>query len=109
MIVLKIVQMQNPRPLGVTILAILTVISGIGFLVSVILVPLGIANLVVAYGLWKGKRWAWTITLVLSFIGIALGLASIATGTIIAIWPVIINAIVVYYLYRPNVKAFFGR
>jgi uncharacterized membrane protein (DUF2068 family) len=101
--------MQNPRPLGVTILAILTVISGIGFLVSVILVPLGIANLVVAYGLWKGKRWAWTITLVLSFIGIALGLASIATGTIIAIWPVIINAIVVYYLYRPNVKAFFGR
>ena len=109
MIVLKIIQMQNPRPLGVTILAILTVISGIGFLVSVILVPLGIANLVVAYGLWKGKRWAWTITLVLSFIGIALGLASIATGTIIAIWPVIINAIVVYYLYRPNVKAFFGR
>jgi uncharacterized membrane protein (DUF2068 family) len=109
MIVLKIVQMQNPRPLGVTILAILTVISGIGFLVSVILVPLGIANLVVAYGLWKGKRWAWTITLVLSFIGIALGLASIATGNIVSIWPVIINAIVIYYLYRPNVKAFFGR
>ena len=101
--------MQSPGPLGVTILAILTVISGIGFLVSVILVPLGIANLVVAYGLWKGKRWAWTITLVLSFIGIALGLASIATGTIVAIWPVIINAIIIYYLYRPNVKAFFGR
>jgi len=101
--------MQSPRPLGVTILAVLTVISGIGFLVSVILVPLGIANLVVAYGLWKGKRWAWTITLVLSFIGIALGLASIATGTIVSIWPVIINAIVIYYLYRPNVKAFFGR
>jgi len=101
--------MQSPRPLGVTILAILTVISGIGFLVSVILVPLGIAMLVVAYGLWKGKRWAWTITLVLSFIGIALGLASIATGNIVSIWPVIINAIVVYYLYRPNVKAFFGR
>src|SRR2546423_9738152 len=106
---IKIIQMQSPGPLGVTILAILTVISGIGFLVSAILVPLGIANLVVAYGLWKGKRWAWTITLVLSFIGIALGLASIATGTIVAIWPVIINAIIIYYLYRPNVKAFFGR
>ena len=106
--------MQSPRPLGVTILAILTVISGIGFLVSVILVPLGIAMLVVAYGLWKGKRWAWTITLVLSFIGIALGLAEfIATGTIVAkgssAISVIINAIVIYYLYRPNVKAFFGR
>jgi uncharacterized membrane protein (DUF2068 family) len=101
--------MENPRPLGVTILAILTIISGIGFLVSVILIPLGIANLVVAYGLWKGKKWAWTITLVLSLIGIALGLASVVTGSIVAIWPVIINAIVIYYLYRPNVKAFFGR
>jgi uncharacterized membrane protein (DUF2068 family) len=101
--------MENPRPLGVTILAILTVISGIGFLVSVILIPLGIANLIVAYGLWKGKKWAWTITLVLSLIGIALGLASVVTGSIVAIWPVIINAIVIYYLYRPNVKAFFGR
>jgi len=101
--------MELNRPLGVTILAILTVISGIGLLVTVILIPLGIANLVVAYGLWKGKRWAWTITLVLSLIGIALGLASIVTGSIVAIWPVIINAIVIYYLYRPNVKAFFGR
>ena len=101
--------MENARPLGVTILAILTVISAIGFLISVILIPLGIAFLVMAYGLWKGKGWAWTITLVLSFIGIALGLASIVSGSIVAILSVVINAIIIYYLYRPNVKAFFGK
>ncbi|MGC2425726.1 MAG: hypothetical protein WA421_01715 [Nitrososphaeraceae archaeon] len=101
--------MQKSRPLGVTIIALLTIISGIGFLVSIILIPLGIAFLVMAYGLWKGKGWAWTITLVLSFIGIALGLASIVTGNVVSILPVIINAIIIYYLYRPDVKVFFGK
>jgi uncharacterized membrane protein (DUF2068 family) len=101
--------MQTSRPLGVTIIALLTIISGIGFLVSIILIPLGIAFLVMAYGLWKGKGWAWTITLVLSFIGIALGLASIVTGNVVSILPVIINAIIIYYLYRPDVKVFFGK
>jgi uncharacterized membrane protein (DUF2068 family) len=62
-----------------------------------------------AYGLWKGKGWAWTITLVLSFIGIAFGLASIVTGNIGAVFHLIINIIVVYYLYRPHVKVFFGK
>jgi uncharacterized membrane protein (DUF2068 family) len=101
--------MQKSRPLGVSIIALLTIISAIGFLVSIILIPLGIAFLVMAYGLWKGKGWAWTITLVLSFIGIALGLASIVTGKIVELLPVIINAIIIYYLYRPDVKVFFGK
>jgi hypothetical protein len=51
-----------------------------------------------AYGLWRGKRWAWTITVILSFIGIALGAASIVTGNIAAIFHLIINALVIYYL-----------
>jgi hypothetical protein len=110
---------QKHRPLGVTIIAILTIIGGIGFLASGIaglsagigaaLIALGIAYFVMAYGLWKGKGWAWTITIILSFIGIALGVASIAIGNIGAIFHIIINAIVVYYLYRPHVKAFFGK
>jgi uncharacterized membrane protein (DUF2068 family) len=122
---------QKHRPLGVTIIAILTIIGGIGFLASGIaavvaapflsdmeglsagigaaLMALGIAYFVMAYGLWKGKGWAWTITLVLSFIGIVLGIASIVTGNIGAVFHLIINIIVVYYLYRPNVKMFFGK
>lgn len=77
--------------------------------VGIGLVVLGIAYLVMAYGLWRGKRWAWTITMILSLIGIVLGAVSIVTGNIAAIFNLIINAIVLYYLFRPHVKVFFGK
>lgn len=73
------------------------------------LVALGIAYLVMAYGLWRGKRWAWTITMILSLIGIAVGTVSIVSGNLAAIFTLIINGIVLYYLYRPQVKVFFGK
>jgi hypothetical protein len=117
--------MEKHRPLGVTIIAILAILGGIGFLFSGsaafallpiagiviggILVIIGLAYFVMAYGLWNGKKWAWTITLILSTIGIILGIASIAIGNVGALFQIIINAIVIYYLYRPNVKAYFGK
>ena len=73
------------------------------------LVALGIAYFVMAYGLWRGKQWAWTITMILSIIGIVMGGISIVTGNFAAIFHLIINAIVLYYLYRPHVKMFFGK
>jgi len=110
---------QIHRPLGVTIIAILTAIGGIVFLASgavflligigIIFLVIGIAFLVVAYGLWRGKRWAWTVTLILSVIGIILAIASIAIGNVGAIVSIIIHGVVIYYLYRPNVKEFFGK
>ena len=110
---------QKHRPLGVTIIAILVVIGGILFLFSgivlliigigILLIALGIAYFVMAYGLWNGRGWAWTITLILSVIGIIIAIVSIAAGNVAAIINVIIHGIVIYYLYRPNVKAFFGK
>jgi uncharacterized membrane protein HdeD (DUF308 family) len=110
---------QKHRPLGVTIISILTAIGGIVFLASgavllvvgigIILLALGIAYFVMAYGLWTGKRWAWTITLILSVIGIIVAIASIVAGNVGAIISIIIHGVVIYYLYRPNVKAFFGK
>jgi uncharacterized membrane protein HdeD (DUF308 family) len=107
------------RPLGVTIIAVLTAIGGIIFLASgavllligigIIFLALGVAYLVMAYGLWTGKRWAWTITLILSGIGIILAIISIAAGNIGSIVSIIIHAVVIYYLYRPSVKVYFGK
>ena len=131
-------QENKHRPFGVTILAILTIIAGIAFLANgvtaatiapflsatntsqtllvglsvgagVALLALGIAYFVMAYGLLKGKGWAWTITVLLSYIGIALGLVSIVTGHVGAIFNVIINALILYYIYRPHVKSYFGK
>ena len=132
-------QQQKHRPLGVTIIAILTIIGGIAFLASGItavtvapflsgtgtnntnmlaglsavtgaaLLTLGLAYFVMALGLLKGKGWAWSLTVVLSCIGIALGLVSTVTGNIGAIFNVVINGVILYYIYRPYVKSFFGK
>lgn len=117
--------MQSNRPLGVTIIAILAILGGIGSLLSgftvlvilpiiglvlgSILIIIGLAYFAVAYGLWKGLSWAWSITLIISIIGIIVGLGSIIVGNVGAIFHVIVNIIVIYYLYRPNVRAYFGK
>jgi len=77
-----------------------------------------------AYGLWKGKGWAWTISIIVLFIGIAISIASVSItstgvfsnagsnllGDIVSgIVSIGISAFIVYYLYRPHVKAYFGK
>jgi hypothetical protein len=157
---------RKHRPLGVTIIAILTIIGGIllllggfslialGTLTSVappyttttnphplgqffgvisaaigsVLLVIGIGYIVMFYGLLKGKRWAWTITIILLLIGIAIQIISTATGSVLnaslisssntnsfisgiagGIIGIAINIVIIYYLYRPHVKAFFGK
>ena len=119
------------RPLAVTIIAILNIIVGITFIVTGlgalgvgaiipelgvaflgiggVLIAIGAATLVVSYGLWKGKGWAWSITLILAYIGIVSGIVSIAFGNIFSIIHLIIDIVIVYFLYRPQVKEFFGK
>jgi len=114
------------RPTGVTILVILMAISGtfvilIGLLfstyaaivgidtgaflgvISGVLVILGIATLVMAWGLEKGKSWAWSITRILVIISIVFDIIS---QNVIGL---IIDGVILYYLYRPVVKAYFGK
>jgi uncharacterized membrane protein HdeD (DUF308 family) len=152
-------QQQKHRPLGITIIAILTIIDGIAFLASgiaavtiapflfgvdinnsnnnvppvtgtstlgsvtipdtlllrmsvvtgVAILTLGIAYFVMTYGLLKGKGWAWTVTVVLCCIGIALGLVSVVNRHLDGIFNILINAFIFYYIYRPYVKSFFGK
>jgi hypothetical protein len=156
--------MQNKqhRPTGVTIIAILTIISGILLLLSGItlvalgalfsgnststssqavaqffgtisavvggvLLAIGIGYLVMFYGLLKGKGWAWTITIILLIIGIAIQILStsvitasslentknVISGIVGSItFPLIglaINIVILYYLYRRHVRAYFGK
>ena len=90
--------------------------------------------LVVGYGLRKGKAWAWTM----SIIGILIGFATTSYSIYFTTLPVIgvignqvgltaysgiivdiiitsiivfvsIELIILYYLYRPHVKAYFGK
>jgi uncharacterized membrane protein (DUF2068 family) len=78
-----------------------------------VLIPLGVASLVVAYGLFKAKSWAWSVAVVLSIIGIVVNVISLVTANMGAITGALvgiaINAIVLYYLSRRNVRQYFGK
>jgi hypothetical protein len=84
---------------------------GFGIALGTAFVPLAIVSFIVASGLLKGRRWAWTAALVLSIISM------VSYAFTVAIIPsnggrmlgVIIGAVTIYYLYRPDVKAYLGK
>ena len=91
-------------------------IQGIGPTLTVIgavLIPVGIATLFVAAGLFKAKSWAWSAAIILSVIGFAMNVISLVTGNMNAITGAVIgmaiNAIVLFYLTRRNVRQYFGK
>jgi uncharacterized membrane protein HdeD (DUF308 family) len=86
-----------------------TLLVGMMVATGITILALGIAFVVISYGLLKGKGWAWTATVVLSCIGMALGLVSVVTGHLDGIFNILINAFIFYYIYRPYVKSFFGK
>ncbi len=115
---------QQQRPLGITILAVLAFLGGllnlftgigiVGLLpiYGLLLLIVGVAALAFGYGAWTGKPWAWTLgiglyalNVVLQIIFLIIGWATI-TSIII---PIVIAAVIIYYLMTPDVKKFFGR
>ena len=92
------------RPLSVTIIAILAIILGILTIIgglfplafaavlpeysvyfigiASILIAIGVAYLVVSYGLMKGRGWAWSVTIILSYIGIVFSIVAIVIGNL---------------------------
>ena len=87
--------------------------SALGLLITIgglVLVALGIASLIVSWGLLKGKRWARTITLIISIIAIIFAVISLASSQdLIHIISVIIYGIIIYYMFTDNVNLFFGQ
>ena len=124
------------RPLGVTILAVLAAIGGVlGILAGLVLVGLSsaaadlalplsglvsvlglatlvlsILDLVLAYGLWGLKPWAWMLGIVLEIVGIILNIlefrSATASSTVISI---VIAGLIIYYLNQPHVRRAFGQ
>jgi hypothetical protein len=114
---------RGTRPLGVTIVSVLAGLIGIVLIaigLLVLIVPLiggvGIAGVVIGliwfglgWGLYTGKGWAWIITVILAIISIIFDIIGVISQHSEHILPLIIAAVILYYLFRPNVKAYFGR
>ena len=88
-----------PRELMVTLVA----------MVGSILIGLGALSLVLGIGLMKGKKWAWTLAVISGFISVAVGAIYIIGDAASGIATIILEAIILYYLYRPHVKEYFGK
>ncbi|HSF51946.1 MAG TPA: hypothetical protein VLA74_14395, partial [Nitrososphaeraceae archaeon] len=88
-------------------------ISELGLLITIgglTLVGLGVASLVVSWGLLKGKGWARTITLIISIIAIIFAIISlVSSGDLVHVISVIIYGIIIYYMFTNKVKLFFGK
>jgi len=127
---------QRIRPTGVTILTVLEALGGLvwllagaGMMMVGALMPIfgmglpmflgaiaglmslvfGIIAFVLAYGLFTGKGWAWLWSLVFAVIGVILALFEAMSSLGSGILPIIIYLVIIYYLTRPHVKAFFGK
>ena len=70
---------------------------------------LGVIELAIAWGLWKGQGWAWTVALIVAVLGIIGGVIALVSGSLYNIVTLAVQVIIVYYLYRPEVKAYFGK
>lgn len=127
------------RPMGITVLAVLSAIGGVlGILGGVALIGLGglaaastgsaaffglgaiwgvlllataVASLAFAYGAWTLKPWAWPLGVALAIISLVLSALTVISGGDISgqIISVVIQAIILYYLFQPSIKALFGR
>ena len=61
-------------------------------------------------GSFKRKRWARTITLIISIIAIIFAIISlISSEDLIHIIEIIIYGIIIYYMFTKKVKLFFGK
>ena len=89
--------------------SITSAIVGVVMVTAGIAMALGIASFVLSWGLLKGKGWAWIITVILAIISLVFSIIGLASGSIPNIISMIINGVILYYMYRPEVKSYFGR
>jgi hypothetical protein len=127
------------RPLGITIAAIIVALLGIGSVavgllgvgvfslsgvdtstvanatgLGIAAIVVGVAQLIVAFGLWTLKGWAWLLAVILQGINVVVGLATLfmhgLTGMgSAAIGSLVVSAIILAYFMTGGVRAAFHR
>ena len=128
---------KSPRPIGVTIIAILAILTGvvgliggiaiaafssmfaglgfgvggllasIGYIIGGVVIFFGIIWLLTGWGFLEGKGWARTIGLIFSILSLLGTIVVAASGSIGGIVGVVIWILMLYYLFTPPVKAYF--
>lgn len=86
------------------------ILAGAGFIFGIIVILVGVLYLAVAYGVWKARGWAWMLGMVVSIIFLVLGVLGLSGGiSVYNIIEVVLPAVVIYFLWTPEVKRYLGR
>jgi hypothetical protein len=79
-------------------------------LIAIVLLGVGLLELVLAYGAWMLRPWAWTLGVALEIAVIVLAVLQLGRLEFVRhIITIAIAGITLWYLTTPRVKAAFGR
>jgi len=81
--------------------------AGFGSMFLIIFGILAAIEFVIAGALFSGRPWGRIIVIVLSIIGLIVGFVSMV-GNLYSILSMILNGVVLWYMWRPHVIAYFG-
>ena len=90
---------------------------------SIVMMVDGIINISIGVGFCFAAKWAWTVRVILSIVLLieasltllfllsdgTFALPEYSEDSVFSIGALIINPLILYYLYRPHVKAYFGK
>ena len=88
------------------------VLGGLVFFYGIFVLALGVVSIVVAYGLWNLRPWAYQVALILAIAEVALavlGWLLFGQGIVGAIITAAIYGAVIYYLRTPDIRSRFGQ
>jgi len=72
-------------------------------IIGYVLVIISLCSLIISWGLWTGRKWAWTLSFIFAILGGLSGLMSLPEG----IGSLILNVFIIWYLMRPHVRSFY--
>ena len=81
----------------------------IGGILAVAFGILAAISFLIAWALFSAKRWARTIVIVFAIIDVALQAASLVSGNAFGIASMILDGIILYYMWRPHVISYFNK
>ena len=120
---------EKSRPTLITIIAIhyflvgvLSIISGLvmivggaavgqlvlGSMTGAVLIVVGLVNLVIAGGFWNGWKAIWYLAVLFGVLELIICIVGVFSVGPLSLVGLLIEALLLYYMFRPNVKEFFG-
>ena len=85
-------------------------LTGIGVIGGIIFLAIGLLYIAIAYGVWKGRGWAWMLGVVVTVIGLVFGVLGLTGGiSVSSIISLALPIVVLYYFMQPDVKRWLGR